>query len=72
MADEVLEERECTVEQYLAFYDPASADYDFIQRRSANLRCIHIKKLRAASGQLFEDSTFVEKTGVTWTVRAKL
>jgi len=72
MADEILEEKECTVAQYLAFYDPNSADYEFIQKRSANLKSIHIKKLRTPSGQLFEDSTFVELSGVTWTVRAKL
>jgi hypothetical protein len=72
MSDEVLEERELSVEQYLALYDAASADYEFIHRRSANIKSIHIKKLKAPSGQLFEDSTFVEKSGVTWTVRAKL
>jgi len=72
MADEVLEEREWTVAEYLALFDEASPDHAVIRQRSANLKSIRVKKLRAPSGQMFEDTEFVEKTGISYTIRSKL
>jgi len=72
MADEVLEQREVTVADYLKLFDHDTADYAYVAGRSDRLQSIVVKKLRTPSGQIFEDTTFVEKTGVTYTVRARL
>ena len=69
MADQVVEERDLSIEEYLAIFDPASVDYALIKTRSEKLSRIILKKLVDASGRLVEDTTFVEKTGVTYTVR---
>jgi hypothetical protein len=72
MADEVLEEKEWTVEEYLAQFDAASPDYALIRQRSANLKSIVVKKLRTPFGQMFEDTVFFEKTGLSYTIRSRL
>ena len=72
MSDQLLEERDLSIEEYLAIFDAASVDYELIKKRSANLSRIIIKKLRDSTGRLVEDTTFVEKTGVTYTVRSRL
>ena len=70
--DEVLEEKEWTVADYLALFDSSSADYAYVAQRSERLASVKVKKLRTPSGQTFEDTEFVEKTGVRYTVRTKL
>jgi hypothetical protein len=72
MADEVLEQREVAVADYLKLFDSASADYAYVASRSERLQSIVVKKLRTPSGQIFEETTFVEKSGVTYAVRARL
>jgi len=72
MADDVLEEKEWTLEEYLAQFDAASPDYAVIKQRAANLKSIVVKKLRTPFGQMFEDTIFVEKTGISYTIRARL
>lgn len=68
----MLEEREWTVAQYLQLFDPEAPDTALIRARSDRLQSIVVKKLRAPSGQLFEDTTFVEKGGASYTIRARL
>ncbi len=72
MPDQVLEEKDLSIDEYLAAFDPASADYELIKKRSANLARVVLKKVQDPSGRIFEDTTFIEKTGITYTVRAKL
>ena len=57
---------------YLKLFDSGSADYAYVASRSERLQSIVVKKLRTPSGQTFEDTTFVEKSGVAYTVRARL
>lgn len=72
MADEVLEEKEWTLAQYLELFDPTAPDTALIRARSEKIQSIVVKKLRAPSGQIFEDTTFVEKAGASYTIRTKL
>jgi hypothetical protein len=72
MDDQVLEERDLSIEEYLAIFDSASVDYALIKTRSEKLSRIIIKKLRDPSGRLCEDTTFIEKSGVKYTVRSML
>ena len=72
MSEEVLQERQLSIEEYLAHFSQDSVDYAVVRSRSANIAAIHIKKLKAPDGTLFEDTTFVEKTGVKYTIRVKL
>ncbi len=71
MADELLEEKEWTVAQYLELFDPTAPDTALIRERSSKIQSIVVKKLRAPSGQIFEDTTFVEKTGASYTIRSR-
>ena len=68
----MLEEREWTVEEYLALFDAGSPDHELIRKRSGNLKSILVKKLRTPSGQMFEDTVFVEKSGITYAIRTRL
>jgi hypothetical protein len=70
MADRVIEEKDLSIEEYLAVFDPASVDYALIKERSQRLSKITVKKVADASGRLFEDTTFTEKTGIHYTVRS--
>jgi hypothetical protein len=72
MADEVLEEREWTVAEYLTLFDAGSPDHELIRQRSAGLKSIVVKKLRTPFGTMFEDTTFIEKSGITYTIRTRL
>jgi hypothetical protein len=72
MADEVVEQRELSVADYLGLYDAASADYAYVAKRSTLLQSIQVRKLRTPSGEMFEETEFVEKTGVRYTIRARL
>ena len=57
---------------YLGLYDAASADYAYVAKRSTLLQSIQVRKLRTPSGQIFEETTFVEKSGASYAVRARL
>jgi hypothetical protein len=72
MEDEVLEEKDWTVEDYLALFDEQSPDTLLIRERSANLARITVRKVRTANGHVFEDTTFTEKTGAVYTIRTRL
>jgi hypothetical protein len=72
MADEVLEQREVTVADYLKLFDSGSADFAYVAGRAERLQSIVVKKLRTPSGQIFEETVFVEKGGATYAVRARL
>ncbi|MGH7442990.1 MAG: hypothetical protein ACREKE_10000 [bacterium] len=72
MNDELLSETEWTVEGYLALFDPGSPDYALLKTRSEKLSRIVVRKVKATSGQTFEDTEFMEKSGVAYTVRMKL
>jgi hypothetical protein len=72
MADEVLEEKEWSVADYLKLFDPDAPDTSLIRARSENIKSIVVKKLRTPSGQIFEDTTFNEKGGASYTVRTRL
>ncbi len=67
--DEIIESRELSVEEYLMTFDPDSVDYDLVKKRSDRLEKVVVKKVKAENGRLFEDSTFIEKTGIQYTVR---
>ena len=71
LGEEVLEERELSLEDYLALFEDG-ADFALLKDRSARLERIIVKKIKDARGRIFEDTTFVEKTGVRYTVRATL
>ena len=58
--------------EYLGLYDAQSADYAYVAERSARLQSIQVRKLRTSSGEMFEETEFVEKTGVRYTIRARL
>jgi hypothetical protein len=72
MSEEILEERELGIEEYLQLFSESSTDYQIVKDRSEKLRSIQLKKLRGADGVLYEDTTFVEKTGISYTIRVKL
>jgi hypothetical protein len=71
MAEEVLNERSMSIDEYLALFEKGSGDYELVKTRSGNIREIIVKQIRGDGGQLYEDTTFIEKTGVTYTIRAK-
>lgn len=72
MADEIIEEKDLSIEDYLALFKDAPTDLELITKRSGNIARIVVKKLRDASGRQFEDTTFIEKTGVQYTIRTVL
>ena len=72
MADEVVEQRELSVAEYLGLFDPQSADYAYVAQRAERLQSIQVRKLRTPSGGLVEETEFLEKTGVRYTIRARL
>jgi hypothetical protein len=72
MADELLEQKEWTIAQYLELFDPSAPDTALIRARSDKIQSIVVKKLRAPSGQVFEDTTFIEKAGASYTIRTRL
>jgi hypothetical protein len=72
MSEEILEERELSIEEYLQLFSGSPVDYPLVQERSAKLKAIHLKTVRGAGGALYEDTTFIEKTGVSYTIRVKL
>ncbi|HTB23271.1 MAG TPA: hypothetical protein VK914_11280 [bacterium] len=71
MADEVMEEKEWSLEEYLALFDPGSPDHALIRQRSAKLKAIIVRKVRTPSGEIFEDTEFIEKSGLTYTIRSR-
>jgi hypothetical protein len=70
MEDRIVEEREMSIGEYLGMFDPESVDFALIKERSAKIARIVVKKVQSPSGQIFEDTTFTEKNGVTYTVRS--
>jgi len=70
--DEIIESRELSVEEYLKTFDPESVDYETVKKRSDRLEKVVVKKVKAENGRMFEDSTFIEKTGIQYTVRTVL
>lgn len=72
MGEELLEEKEISVEQYLALFDADSPDHAVLAQKSEKIARIVIKRLRREDGQHFEDTTFIEKSGITYTVRARV
>ena len=71
MAEQILEEKELSLEDYLKLFAEASADYQLVKKNSDKLSRIHIKKISSA-GQIFEDTTFIEKSGIQYTIRTVL
>lgn len=71
MDEEVLEEKEWGVEDYLALFDADAPDTVLIRERADRIQAIRVRRLRVG-GQLFEDSTFIEKAGAAYTIRVKL
>jgi hypothetical protein len=72
MEDEVLEEKEWSVADYLAAFDPEAPDTQVIRERSDKLKSITLRKVRTPDGRLFEDTTFTEKAGASYTIRTRL
>ena len=72
MVEEILQERQLSIDEYLQLFSELAEDYPLIKSRSEKLQTIHLKTLRGDGGILYEDTTFVEKTGVTYTIRVKL
>ena len=72
MADQVLEERDMGIEEYLGLFDPQSVDYPLIQKRAEKLARIVVKKVADPSGRVREDTTFIEKSGIQYTVNSFL
>ena len=72
MADEVVEQRELSVAEYLALFDAGTADYAYVAERSGRLQSIQVRKLRTSSGEMFEETEFVEMTGIRYAVRSRL
>jgi hypothetical protein len=72
MADEILEEKELSIDEYLKIFAEGSADYELVKKRSSMLSRIVIKKVSDPSGRLMEDTTFFEKSGVEYTIRTIL
>jgi len=72
MDDEVLEEKEFTIEDYLALFDPGSPDHALIRQRSEKLKSVVVKKVRSPGGIVFEDTVFVERSGQTYTIRSRV
>jgi len=72
MAEKMIEEKSLSIEDYLGMFESASADFQMVQQRSAQLDHIEIRVMEAEDGNRYEDTTFFEKSGVRYTVRAKL
>lgn len=60
------------MEEYLALFDAGSPDHALIRQRSDKLKSILVKKLRTPTGQMFEDTVFNEKNGLSYTIRSRL
>jgi hypothetical protein len=71
MPEQILEEKELSLEEYLGLFEKNSADYQLIKKNSDKLSHIHIKKI-ADGGRIFEDTTFFEKSGIQYTIRTVL
>ncbi len=72
MADRVIEEKDISIEDYLKLFEGHSADYELIKKNSDRLSRVVVKKVEDASGSLFEDTTFIEKSGLNYTIRSKI
>lgn len=72
MTEETLQERELSIEDYLKLFSEMSVDYAEVRSKADKLKSIRLRTLRTPDGQRFEDTTFVEKSGITYTIRVKL
>lgn len=72
LGEEVIAVKEWSVAEYLGLFEPGSPDHALLVERSARLRSITVRTLKDGAGRVFEDTTFVEIGGQTWTVRARL
>lgn len=72
MDDEILEQKEWSLADYLALFDPDAPDTAYVRERSDRIESIMVKKLRSPSGQIFEDTTIKEKAGASYTIRTRL
>jgi hypothetical protein len=68
----VIEQREMSVDEYLAKFPIDSADYKLLKEKSEKLKTIVVAVVEEDGGRRFEDTTFTEKNGSTYTVRAAL
>ena len=71
MAEEILEEKELSLEDYLKLFEESSADYQLVKKNSDKISRIRIRKV-AEGGRIFEDTTFTEKSGISYTIRSVL
>ena len=72
MEEETLQERELSIEDYLKLFSEMSVDYAEVKSKADKLKAIRLRTLRSPDGRLFEDTTFIEKSGITYTIRVKL
>ena len=72
MPEQVLEEKELSVEAYLQLFAEASSDYQLVKKSADKLSRIVVKRLQDQGGRIFEDTTFFEKSGVQYTIRTAL
>ena len=60
------------VEEYLAQFPEGSPDHALLRQRAEKLRSVLVRRVKGPGGRLFEDTVFVEKAGLTYTVRLAL
>lgn len=72
MSDQLIEERDMSIKEYLSMFDEQSVDYPLLKTRSEKLARIVVKKMQDPSGRLVEDTTFIEKSGIQYTIRSML
>ena len=71
MSEQILEEKDLSLEEYLGLFEESSPDYQLVKKSSDKISRIQIKKI-ADGGRVFEDTTFIEKSGVKYTIRSVL
>ena len=72
MSEETLQERELSIEDYLKLFSEMSVDYIEVKSKADKIKSITLRTVRAPDGQLFEDTTFFEKSGIRSSIRVKL
>lgn len=69
--EEVLEEHECSVAEYLAQFDSDAPDHAWVRARSENWVRVVVRRVRVGAAD-FEDTEVFEKSGSSYTVRVRL
>ena len=72
MPEEILEEKELSVEDYLKLFEAGSADYEMVKKEAEKLEKIRITLVKDSKGRRAEDTTFFEKNGMKYTIRSIL